>query len=287
MLTEQEYKCPRLWVSYPWANKKEREFDFLIPKLRMTNIEVTYDSLQLLPDTRLQERILQRLRSIGFDGWLYILTQQLLAEQSYTEQLISAINVTYRQMGSGFTMMGLLDGVAARNLPLMLWSRPCLSLEDPGWAWQVSKALRQRTTPKQEAVRVETRFIWTVHPCWEGDASRTAVEVRTGGETIPYWRFAVPKWVQPIQWGVGEVGGKEISGVKLGVANGSGKCENSNVIWFGSANRVNDRQSAFVVFSGKLPDFICFGPAESFLGPPGKVEVFRANAENPMLIQSA
>ncbi len=277
MLTQNEYKCPRLWISYAWSNRKDRDFDFLVPQLRITNVEATYDSLQVLPDTRLQERILQRLRSIGFDGWLYVLTQQLLAQETCRDELISAINVTYRQMGSDFTMLGLLDGVAARNLPLMLRTRPCLSLDDPDWARQVAEALRRRSASKKEAVRLETRFVWTVHYCWEGDSSKTAIEVATNGESIPYWRFAVPKSAQPVQWGVGTVGGREISPVKLGVANGSGRCENSNVIWFGAANRVDARQSAFVVFSGGLPDFVCFGPAESFLGPPGKVEVFETN----------
>lgn len=287
MLTEQEPKYPRLWISYPWANKKEREFDFLVPKLRMTNVEATYDSFQLLPDTRLQERILQRLRGIGFDGWLYILTQPLIAQQSCTDELISAINLTYRQMGSDFTMLGLLDGVAARSLPLMLRTRPSLSLEDPGWAWQVSEALRHRAAANKGIARVETRFIWTVHPCWDGDPSKTAIEVGTNIESLPYWRFAVPKPAQPLQWGVGAAGGKEMSPARLGVANGSGKCENSPVIWFGAAHKVDSRQSAFVVFSGGLPEFVCFGPAESFLGPPGRAEVFRTNAERSMMIQTA
>jgi len=287
VLTDQEYKRPRLWISYPWADKMERDFDFLVPQLRMTNIEATYDSLQMVPDSKLHERILQRLRSIGFDGWLYILTQPLLGQQTCTDELISAINLTYRQMGSNFAMMGLLDGVAARNLPLMLRTRPCYSLEDPGWARQVSDALRQRNVSKKQVVRIETRFIWTVHSCWEGDPSKTAIEVYTDGETIPYWRFAIPKWSQQVQWGIGTVGLKEISPVKLGVANGSGRCENSNVIWFGAANKVDRHQSAFVVFSGRLPDFVCFGPADSLLGPPGKVEVFQTTVDRPLLLQPA
>ena len=64
---------PRLWISYPWLNREERDFTYLVSQLKEANVEATYESLQLLPDIHLQERAVQRLRSIGMNGWLYIL----------------------------------------------------------------------------------------------------------------------------------------------------------------------------------------------------------------------
>ncbi len=278
MLGQQESRRPRLWISYPWTSKVERDFTYLVSELKHSDIEATYDTLQLQPDARLQERIMQRLRSIGFDGWVYILTQQILAQTGYTAELIAAIELTHRQMGSDFPILGLLHGISTHNVPPAFRSRPCLSLRDPDWAFQVSNVLRQRAASKKDGVRIETRFVWRIHPCWDGDSSKTAFEVGTYSETIPYWRFAIPRSAQAIQWGVGPAGGNEISTLKLGVANGSGKCGNSAIIWFGAANKVTNRESAFIVFSGPPPEFICFGPAESYLGPPGKVEVFPTNS---------
>ncbi len=286
MNSEQYNARPRIWISYPWATREERDFTYLVTQLESRSIEASYDSLQVLPDIKLQDRILQRLLSIGFDGWLYILTHQVLAQRSCADQLIAAIDLTVQRMGPNFPTLGLLHGISTQHVPLALRVRPCLSLGDPDWIRQVSNALKERAASKCKMVRIETRFIWRVHSCWGGDSSKTAVEVGTYGERIPYWRFALPKSAQPVQWGVGAAESKDISSVRLGVANGSGKCGNQSVIWFGAANKVSNVESAFVVFSGPLPEFVCFGPAESFLGPPGKVEVFQTDRNRPLLVTS-
>ena len=72
----------RLWINYPYINSEERDFSYLIPQLKKANIEAAYDSFQLMPDVRLWERIVPRLVSIGFDGWLYILTHQCFTRKS-------------------------------------------------------------------------------------------------------------------------------------------------------------------------------------------------------------
>src|SRR5512145_252595 len=76
MAKNQSGARPRLWISYPWIRNEERDFNYLVPQLKAANIEAVYDSFQLQPDSQLGERIIQRLLSIGFDGWLYILTHQ-------------------------------------------------------------------------------------------------------------------------------------------------------------------------------------------------------------------
>jgi hypothetical protein len=102
----------------------------------------------------------------------------------------------------------------------------------------------------------------------------TAIEVQTKGERIQYWRFAVPKAAKVVRWGQGRSGGSEISRVIFAEAKGSGKYENREVAWFGAANTISNTESAYVVLSGPLPDFICFGPAQMPFGSPGKMELF-------------
>ena len=122
-----------------------------------------------------------------------------------------------------------------------------------------------------------TRFSWKIHSCYGGDPSMTAVEVRSAAERIQYWRFAVPKSTQTAKWGQGPAGGCNISRVRFAEAKGSGRFEHRDILWFGAANIVSDTESAYAVFLGPLPDFICFGPAKSPFGPPDLMEVMRPN----------
>ena len=114
----------------------------------------------------------------------------------------------------------------------------------------------------------------TLHSCYGGNPSITAIEVRSRGETIEDWRFAVPKSCIPIRWGQGNSGGGELSKVRFGEVTGTGKYENNDVYWFGAANTVSITESAYVLYEGTLPDFICFGSASNSRKMPGKMEIF-------------
>ncbi len=94
MIGIKQSECPRLWISYPWTSREERDFSCLVPQLMDVKIEAVYDSLELQPNLRLWQRIIQRLLSIDFDGWAYLLTHQFLARGSCTSELISAIDQT-------------------------------------------------------------------------------------------------------------------------------------------------------------------------------------------------
>ncbi len=267
---------PRLWINYPYINGEERDFSYLISQLKKANIEAVYDSFQLMSTVHLWERIVPRLVSIGFDGWLYILTHQCFTRRTYTDELTAAIDKIMLRLGPQFPMIGLMHGIATQNVPPALRVRPCISLGDPEWKQQLSETLRNCVLPgKDRTMRRETRFSWKIHSCYGGDPSMTAVEVRSTAERIQYWRFAVPKSTQTARWGQGPAGGCDISRVRFAEARGSGKFEHRDILWFGAANTVSDTESAYAVFLGPLPDFICFGPAKSPFGPPDSMEVMR------------
>lgn len=281
MAESQTAVYPRLWINYPYIDREERDFSYLVPQLRNANIEAAYDSFQLMSNTRLWERIVPRLISIGFDGWLYVLTYQCFTRKIYTDELTAAIDQITKQIGPEFPMIGLMHGIATQNVPPALRIRPCISLGDPEWKRQLSEALKNRVLPgKDRKMRKDTRYLWRIHACYGGDPSMTAVEVRSTDERIQYWRFAIPKSAQTARWGQGPSGGADISRIRFAEARGSGKYENRDIIWFGAANTISDTESAYAVFLGPLPDFICFGPAKSAFGPPGSMEIMRPNLLN-------
>ena len=202
MADSQTLFNPRLWINYPYINSEERDFSYLVPQLKKANIEAAYDSFQLISDVHLWERIMPRLISIGFDGWLYILTHQCFTRKAFTDELTAAIDKVTQRLGPKFPMIGLMHGIATQNVPTALRVRPCISLGDPEWKQQLSETLRNRVSPgKERTMREETRFSWKIHSCYGGDPSMTAVEVRSMAERIQYWRFAVPKSTQTARWG--------------------------------------------------------------------------------------
>jgi hypothetical protein len=254
--------------------KEERDFTYLIPQLKDSNIDATYESFQLMPECQLGERIVQRLFSVGFDGWLYILTHQCFTRRTYTDELSGAIDQALLRMGPYFPMAGLMYGISAQHVPPVLRVLPCISLNDPDWKAQIFEVLRSDLSHSKKGMpRKETHFAWKLHSGFNGDPSKTVIEVRPRNERIQYWRFAIPRTFRAIKWGQGPAGVCEITNVRFAEASGLGRHENRDVTWFGAANTVSNTESAYAVFSGPLPDFICFGPAESPFGPPGHMEI--------------
>jgi hypothetical protein len=275
MSDTQKALRPRLWITYPWIYREERDFTYLVSQLKDLNMEAVYDSLQLQPDTHLWERTAQRLLGIGFDGWLYILTHQCFTRRTCTDELTAAIDRAVLQLGPSFPMVGLMYGIGAQQVPPMLRVRPCLSLADPNWKQQMSNFIKCRgSQPDRGAARAAKRFVWTIHPHYCGDPSMTMVEVSLKEGSIPYWRFAIPRSVRAIEWGRGPSGGHKILRAQCAEASGSGRYGSRDIFWFGEANGISQKESAYAVFSEPLPEFICFGPAKSPFGPPDLMEIF-------------
>jgi hypothetical protein len=266
----------RLWVSHLWTGREVADFSYLVAQLEEAGIDATYESLQVQPESRSPERIAQRLQSVGFDGWAYVLTHQFLTRKTCVDELILTIDQTLRRAGPNFPMLGLLHGVTAQQLPAQVRVRPCLSVGDPDWTRKVRDALEHRGNARTPShPKAETRFLWRVHSAYGGDPSLTAIEVVCRFELIQYWRFAIPRSAQAAQWGVGPAGGGQISPVRFSVARGTGRYGSYEVSWFGAANGVSPNESAYIVFSGPLPEFVCFGPADSPSGPAGHLEIYQ------------
>ena len=266
-------EIPRLWVAYPWTQREEGDFVYLVAQLKEAGIEATYNSIEIRPDFRLDEWVETRLAANHVDGLACVLTPVSVMRKNCADELMAALNLVFKEKGPDFPVVGLLNGVAQQNLPPTLRGRPCFHVTDPHWQRQVASLLKNRA--ERSVRKDESRFIWTVHPSFGADPESTAVEVGVRQESIPYWRFATPKSIQPVKWGQGPRGGGEISPIKFSVVRGSGRMSGAEVTWFGAANAVSLTESAYLVFTGRLPEFICFGPAKGPQGPPDKMEMFR------------
>ncbi|MBN2318219.1 MAG: hypothetical protein JXR49_04045 [Acidobacteria bacterium] len=287
MVEKNSAAYPKLWISYPWVEREERDFGYLVKQLETKNFETVYNSMKIMQDKRLSQRIVQRLQSIGFDGWLYVLTHQCITRREYTDELTSAIDQTILHMGPRFPIAGLMYGIASNHVPPRLRILPCISLGDPEWNLQVCKIFnKNKSSDPKPRIRKESRFVWKLHPCYGGNPSITAIEVRSRGEALEDWRFAIPKSCHPIRWGQGNSGGGELSKVRFGEVTGTGRYENNEVYWFGASNTVSITESAYVLFAGTLPDFICFGPASNSRGVPGKMEIFWPHREIKSVCQN-
>jgi hypothetical protein len=264
---------PRFWISYPWMNREERDFAYLVSQLKEANIDAVYESLQLSPDRHLQERAIQRLHSVGVKGWLYILTHQCFTRKECSLELTAVMQHAMRCLGPDFPMAGLLYGISLQHVPASLRIHPCISLADSNWKQQLLDIFKLHESQSGSCAD-DANFVWKIHARFCGDPSMTAIEVHSKDESIEYWRFAIPKDTRPIAWGQGPSGGRGLSHTRSGEASGSGKYANQDISWFGAADVISKTESAYIVFCGPLPEFICFGPAKGPFGPPGKMEVY-------------
>jgi hypothetical protein len=268
--------APTLYICFTPASPSNREadFSFVADQLKSIHVDARFESIQLQPGESLWDRISPWVTSCGIAGWSYILTAEVLANRIRREELISAIENVIQERGARFPLLGMLyHGIAARNLPLALRLRPCIHLADQNWKEQVQAVLAR------QAAADTSEFSWAIHKDYSGVAAKTAIEVRPRSEVINCWRFAVPKTARPVRWGCGAPRGGEISPVLFSTVRGAGRLENTEISWFGCEDSLSQTVSAYVVFDGQLPDFVCFGRARSPVSAPGKMEIFRPPRE--------
>ena len=272
MSNGSQAKHPQVWIAYPWVQRKERDFEYVAAQLKQAGIEATWDSIQQDPTSPLWQQLVPRLVGSQADAFACIVTAPWLVRRACADELVMALDQALQYRGPDFTRIGLLHGIALQDLPPTLRLLPCFSLADPNWNLQVAEALK--ATPRGHEPGLQARFTWKIHPSYHGNPAITAIEVCSKSENIQYWRFAVPRSVAPYHWGQGPSGGGDISPVKVSPVKGSGRYARHEVTWFGAGNAITKTESAYVLFSGQLPDFICFGPAKAPHGPPVLMELY-------------
>ncbi len=263
---------PHVWIVYPWVERKERDFGYVISQLKDAGVEASWDEVQFAPGTPLWQQIVPRLVGSNVNAFACIMTAHWQVRRACCDELVTALDQVLDFKGPDFPRVNLLCGIAVQDLPPTLRMLPCISLADSNWNLQFAKSLK--ATPHGLEPEHQTRFTWKVHPAYGGNPEITAVEVCAKAESIQYWRFAVPRQAPPCHWGQGPSGGGDISPFKVAPVKGSGRYAHYDVAWFGAGNAVTKTESAYVLFSGRLPDFVCFGLAKTPYGPPSLMEMY-------------
>jgi len=266
-------KIPRIWITYAWTDDEEGDFSYLVQELGNAGVEATYDKIALIPGRDLWEQIGERISQSDLDGWGYLLTQHSLDSEPCREELSYALDRTLDTKGRSFPLIGLIHGVRIADIPPALRVRLCVSLADPNWKELVLAGLEGRS-PKI-TVEHQSEFIWSIHQNYGGNPNVTAIEVRPRFAEIVFWRFVVPKSLQVRRWGHGAAGGGAISVMQTMVIDGVAQADSEDVVWFGAGDKLTPGTSAYIVFTGSLPNFVGFGCAVEPFGSPTKVEKFK------------
>jgi hypothetical protein len=266
-----ETRKPRLWLTYAWADNEEGDFSYLVQELDAAGIDVTYDRIALVPGRRLWDQIGAQITRGPYDGWAYLLTPNSLHSEACREELAYALYRVLRERGEEFPLVGLLHGVRIDDVPPSLAVRLCVSLASPSWKEEVRAGLERR--PPRIAPSAQTQYVWRIHRPYGGVGTQVAIEVRPRFAELMYWRFAVPASATVVRWGHGPSGGGAIASRGNDVVEGgTGEIGGTRVAWFGAGDRLSAGISAYVVFDGLPPDFVCFGAALEAFGPPAAVE---------------
>ena len=263
---------PRIYISLTAtsATNRETDFSFIARQLKAARLDVIFECIRLRPGETLWDHVCPWVTSNDIAGWAYVLSMSVLNDRGRKDELASPLDRAIEERGAGFPLVGLLyHGIPAQSLPLQFRLRPYIHLADPDWEERLA-AIVTRNTAEQDS-----EFIWRIHREYGGDSSKTAIEVSPRSDVVSCWRFAVPKSVRPVDWGHGVPGGGEIAAVRFSAIRGAGRLENTEITWFGCEDALSQNESAYVVFDGQLPDFVCFGRARTPASAPGKMEIYR------------
>ncbi len=135
----------KLWLTYAWADNREKDFYYLVQALDQAGLDVHFDRRSLVPGQRLWTQIGGRITDPALcDAWGILLTANSLASQACIEELSYALDRALSAKGAGFPMFALLHGVSAAQLPPALKIRLCIPLENTDWVSQVVSAVEMR-----------------------------------------------------------------------------------------------------------------------------------------------
>jgi hypothetical protein len=263
---------PVFWITYSWADNAQGDFSYLVQELAPAGVSATYDRIALIPGRDLWAQIGDKITAGAIDGWGYLLTPSSLASEPCREELAYALDRAIHTKGRDFPLIGLLHGVRIQDVPPALRVRLCVSLASPTWKEEVRAGLLNR--PPEVASAPQTKYVWSTHAGYGGDAGHSAIEVRPRFGEVMYWRFAVPASVSVVRFGHGPAGGGAIAPVQhSSVDGGTGDLGGQAVKWFGAGDKLSPGTSAYAVFSGPVPSFVHFSEAQEPFGPPTAGEV--------------
>lgn len=250
-----------LWITYAWSDNNEGDFDFLVQELSRAGISSKYDKIALVPGHKLWEQIAKRIFSDPLSGWAFLVTPNSLASAACHEELAYALQRALESKGEDFPLIGLLNSVSIRDVPLALRVRLCVNLDNPDWKEEIRAAIAG-TAPRRPTSDQDP-YILKIHRGYQGQAERSAIEIRPRFGELRYWRWAFPSsGPQPASWGTGPANGGGIAGTGRDVIKGEyPDIAGTSMKFVGAGDPISPSASAYAVFDRELPEECFFGVA--------------------------
>lgn len=268
---------PILWITYAWSDAKSGDFPYLVEELKKAGVQAKYDRIALIPGRDLWEQIASQITQGSLDGWAYLMTKESLSSEPCKEELAYALNRAISTKGRDFPLIGLLHGVRIEDVPPALKVRLCVSLASPNWKGEVRAGLLNK--PPAQRLEESTRFVWSFHNQFRGNAQRLAIEVRPRFGEVTYWRFAVPAATKVIQFGHGPAGTGALSPMQtMVIEGGTGDINGQPFKWFGAGDKITQGTSAYAIIEGPIPSLVGFSDAADAYGPPLNCEIRQLHA---------
>ena len=263
-------KVPFL-ITYYWESQEEADFHSLADELDAFGVPSVFESIAISKDRELWGRLGDLATR---SGWGYLVTPKNLTSKICRTQQAQALRKVHELLGHSYPLIALLQGVRIYEVPAALKPAWCVSPSSPQWKEEVKARLEGRN-PEKSSVPV-TQYVWRIYPDYASVAGWTAVEIRPRYGEIRYWQFAVPDPASICLWGHGPAGGGAIAARHTAaLAPRQADINGQPVTWYGAGDHLSPETSAYIVFEGSLPDFICFGFSIDGRAQPRAIEVYR------------
>ena len=249
-----------LWITYAWADNDEGDFDYLVQEMGKSGVAAEYDKVALVPGRRLWDQIARKIGEEPLSGWAYLITPSSLSSNACKEELAYALQRSLETKGEEFPLIGLLHKVSISAVPLPLRVRLCVHLGSPDWIEEVKAAVAG--SPPSRRIEDQSQYVVKIHNAYLGVPNNSAVEIRPRFGELNYWRIGFPvAGPHPVAWGSGPANGGGISGIKYEAMVGIKgiKVDSVEMEFVAAGNTLSPSTSAYVVFTGGLPDSLFFG----------------------------
>jgi hypothetical protein len=263
-----------LWITHAWVDNDEGDFDFLIQELHKAGVPANYDKVALVPGRKLWTQIAARISTDSLSGWAYLITPNSLSSAPCQEELSYALQRALETRGSEFPLIGLLNGVSIRDVPLPLRVRLCVNLANPDWIEEIRAAVAG--TPPRRAGPPQEPFVIKYHRDYLSQTGKIAIEIRPRFGEIRYWRWAFPSTgPQPVAWGTGPANGGGVGAILQESLEGEyHNIAGTPMKFIGAGNPISSSSSAYAVFDQKLPERFFFGVAKEPFGTEANGNLF-------------
>lgn len=177
-----------VWLTYSWADNKDRDVDFIAQELTRVGLTVRLDRWDLEAGKRLWEQIANFISDpTRTDAWIIYATGNSLGSQRCKEELYYAVDRALAARGDPFPVAALFPSAAEIDLlPPALKVRLNVSLEDHDWTERVVAMAEGRRSS------VDRPEIGPYSISFHRSSSRHFVEIRPRAAVISRFFVAVP-----------------------------------------------------------------------------------------------